>query len=110
MRRKFGLPLNRILIAFVGNFEQRKGALRVVEAIQDIKGVSGIFVGSGEEAPKGDNVIVFKYKSKVRYRKKTGHRQIYTTLAIDSINPAGAVSEKPKKSRAREKEVTEDGA
>ena len=60
---------------------------------------------------KDDKVIVFKYKPKVRYRKKTGHRHIYTTLAIDSINPAGAVSEKPKRARrSTKKEVTEDGA
>jgi len=73
-----------------------------------IEGAKVTATSKGEA--KGDKVIVFKYKSKVRYRKKTGHRQFYTTLAIDSINPAGAVSEKPKKSRAREKEVTEDGA
>lgn len=60
---------------------------------------------------KGDKVVVFKYKSKVRYRKKAGHRQIYTTLAINSINPAGAASEKPKRSRrSTKKEVTQDGA
>jgi large subunit ribosomal protein L21 len=57
---------------------------------------------------KGDKVIVFKYKPKVRYRKKTGHRQLYTTLAIDSINTAG--SQKPKKRRASKKEVSQDGA
>ena len=34
---------------------------------------------------KGDKIIVFKYKPKVRYRKKTGHRQTYTTLAIEQI-------------------------
>jgi len=30
-------------------------------------------------------VIVFKYKSKVRYRRKSGHRQPYTRLMIDEI-------------------------
>jgi large subunit ribosomal protein L21 len=34
---------------------------------------------------KGDKVTVFKYKPKVRYRKKTGHRQPYTKLAIEEI-------------------------
>ncbi|GAI56194.1 unnamed protein product, partial [marine sediment metagenome] len=38
---------------------------------------------------KGDKVTVFKYKSKVRYRKKTGHRQIYTTLSINEIIKPG---------------------
>ncbi len=30
-------------------------------------------------------VIVFKYKPKVRYRRKKGHRQSYTRLAINEI-------------------------
>jgi len=34
---------------------------------------------------KGDKVIVFKYKPKKRYRVKSGHRQKYTRLKIDSI-------------------------
>jgi large subunit ribosomal protein L21 len=35
---------------------------------------------------KGPKVIVFKYKPKKRYRVKTGHRQKYTRLQIDSIS------------------------
>ena len=39
---------------------------------------------------KGKKVIVFKYKPKVRYRRKIGHRQIHTRLLIDDIVvPAG---------------------
>jgi large subunit ribosomal protein L21 len=34
---------------------------------------------------KAKKIIVFKYKPKVRYRKKTGHRQLYTRLSIDEI-------------------------
>ena len=30
-------------------------------------------------------ITVFKYKSKTRYRKKMGHRQIYTRIAIKEI-------------------------
>jgi large subunit ribosomal protein L21 len=30
-------------------------------------------------------VVVFKYKPKVRYRRKLGHRQHYTRLLIDEI-------------------------
>ena len=30
-------------------------------------------------------VIVFKYKNKIRYRRKRGHRQPYTRLSIDQI-------------------------
>jgi large subunit ribosomal protein L21 len=34
---------------------------------------------------KGKKLIIFKYKSKVRYRKRTGHRQHYTKLLVDEI-------------------------
>lgn len=34
---------------------------------------------------KGDKIIVFKYKPKVRYRRKRGHRQIYTRVLIEKI-------------------------
>ena len=34
---------------------------------------------------KGEKIIVFKYKPKVHYRRKTGHRQIYTRLVIKEI-------------------------
>lgn len=34
---------------------------------------------------KGPKIVVFKYRPKKRYRVKTGHRQQYTRLMIDSI-------------------------
>ena len=34
---------------------------------------------------KKAKVLVFKYKPKVRYRRKKGHRQPYTRLAIKEI-------------------------
>lgn len=34
---------------------------------------------------KAKKVIVFKYRAKERYRVKTGHRQQYTRLLVDSI-------------------------
>ncbi len=59
---------------------------------------------------KGKKVIVFKYKPKVRYRKKTGHRQLYTRLSIDKIIGPEAVQKGPaKKARSRKKEVKESG-
>ena len=39
---------------------------------------------------KDAKVLVFKYKRKVRYRRKKGHRQPYTRLHITSISHAGA--------------------
>jgi large subunit ribosomal protein L21 len=34
---------------------------------------------------KGPKIVVFRYRPKKRYRVKTGHRQQYTRLKIDSI-------------------------
>ncbi len=34
---------------------------------------------------RGKKLIVFKYKAKTRYRKKTGHRQDYTRVAVKDI-------------------------
>lgn len=38
---------------------------------------------------KGPKVVIFKYKPKIRYRVKKGHRQQYTQLRIDSILTGG---------------------
>lgn len=39
---------------------------------------------------RGRKIIVMKYKSKAHYRRKTGHRQDFTELRIESIAaPAG---------------------
>jgi large subunit ribosomal protein L21 len=35
---------------------------------------------------KGQKLVVFKYKAKKRYRRKTGHRQNLTRIAITEIN------------------------
>jgi large subunit ribosomal protein L21 len=37
---------------------------------------------------KGPKIVVFRYKPKKRIRVKTGHRQQYTRLRIDSIEMA----------------------
>ncbi len=60
---------------------------------------------------KAKKIIVLKYKPKVRYRKKTGHRQLYTRLSIDEIIKPEATQGEPKqKVRRRKKEVIESGA
>ncbi len=35
--------------------------------------------------PRGEKLIIFRFKSKVRYRRKTGHRQALTRLRITDI-------------------------
>ena len=53
------------------------------------------------EQGKSRKIIVFRYKSKVRERRKTGHRQPYTRLLIkEIIKPGGKVSKKTAKAKA----------
>src|SRR5690242_19047728 len=37
------------------------------------------------EHGRGEKIVVFRYKSKVRYRRKTGHRQALTRVRITDI-------------------------
>ncbi len=55
-----------------------------------VEGAKGMATAMGEG--RGKKVIVFKFKAKTRYRKKRGHRQWFTTLAIKDIVVAGAGS------------------
>ena len=34
---------------------------------------------------KGPKLTIFRYKPKIRYRRKTGHRQNYTRVKIEEI-------------------------
>jgi len=36
---------------------------------------------------KGKKIIVFRYKPGQRYRRKQGHRQLYTRLLVNAITP-----------------------
>lgn len=66
-------------------------------------------LATATEETKNKKVIVFKYKPKVRYRKKTGHRQIHTKLTIDKISQAGSEKAPKKKTRPSKKEVIRSG-
>ena len=47
------------------------------------------------EHGKGRKVVNFKYKAKVRYRRKRGHRQGYTRLAVQEIRLGDLVATAP---------------
>jgi large subunit ribosomal protein L21 len=55
--------------------------------------VSGASVSGtvlGEEL--GPKLVIFKFKQKVKYRRRTGHRQHLTLVRIDEINAQGGSS------------------
>ena len=47
--------------------------------------VTGKIVGE----TKGPKVLVFRYRNKTRYRKRTGHRQKYSSVEISGIKLGG---------------------
>ncbi|MFA6550999.1 MAG: 50S ribosomal protein L21 [Patescibacteria group bacterium] len=64
--------------------------LLIADASGEIKEIGAPSLGekvSAEilETAKGKKVTVVKYKSKVRYRRKIGHRQIFTKVKIAKI-------------------------
>ena len=69
-------------------------------------------VGTITEQGKEAKIIVFKMKRRKKYRKKQGHRQLFTRVRIDQIELDGQKGRKPKaektqKAVTKEKEITE---
>lgn len=63
-------------VLMVGGDEPRIGNPTVADAR-----VRAEIVGEA----RGEKIVVFKYKNKKRYRRRTGHRQDYTRLVIREI-------------------------
>ena len=80
---------------------------KVTVGTPTIEGAKVIATSQGDS--KGEKIIVFKYKAKVRYRRKQGHRQPLTRLVIDQIVSSEVTPSEPKRVRRRKKEVTKSG-
>lgn len=93
------IELDRVLLIADGN--------KVTVGTPTIDGAKVIATSQGEG--KDEKIIVFKYKPKVRYRRKTGHRQLYTRLVIDKIVEPEAAKTR-KKVSSRKEEVIKSGA
>jgi glycosyltransferase involved in cell wall biosynthesis len=57
MRKKYKLPADLKLVAFVGRFLPHKGPLRVLEAVKNLANVGVLFIGNGPQEPIGSSVI-----------------------------------------------------
>ncbi len=58
---------------------------------------------------RGPKILVMKYKPRIRYRKRQGHRQYYTRVKIEEIVfPNGKKSAKPKEEKAPEPAKSEE--
>lgn len=69
------IELNEVLL--IGDTDDIKVGTPLVEGAR----VRAEVLGS----EKGDKIIVFKYRNKKRYRRRTGHRQKYTRIKINEI-------------------------
>lgn len=56
-REKFGLPAEQPVIAFTGQFIERKGPFRVLEAIRSMPEVGAFFLGYGPQEPQSPQVL-----------------------------------------------------
>jgi len=56
----------------------------------------------------GPKLVIFKFKQKVKYRRRTGHRQHLTRLRIDAINPNGDAKKAAAKKPATQAEADAD--
>jgi len=70
------LDLDRVLLVAGNGDQARIGSPGIEGAVVRAEVVEHI---------RGEKIIVFRYKSKVRYRRKTGHRQSLTRLRITDI-------------------------
>ena len=57
-RAQLGLPPDRFLVGAAGNFLEKKGIVRVGQAIEGLEGVAGVFAGSGPVPPTASNMAL----------------------------------------------------
>jgi large subunit ribosomal protein L21 len=70
--------------------------------------ISGVKVGTTVIGHvKGPKLVIFKYEPKKRIRKKTGHRQEYTRLLVNSIEFEGKTAETETSKSINEKPIAE---
>jgi large subunit ribosomal protein L21 len=85
------VDLGRVLLV-VGD----DGAVTVGNPAVDNVRVAAEIVAHGRAA----KILVFKYKPKVNYRRRQGHRQPYTRVRVVTIGAPGEVPEAPSSAEA----------
>ena len=86
------LEVNRLAVE-VGKQVQFDEVLLISDAGNTMVGspivADAMVLATAIEHARGEKLIVFKYKSKKRYRHRRGHRQELTVFTIDDIVSAG---------------------
>jgi glycosyltransferase involved in cell wall biosynthesis len=72
MRRKYDLPDNEVLVAFVGAYIERKGPNRVLEAIKGLDNVGVLLIGDG---------AMELNSNQIRYKQRISHEELPQLLS-----------------------------
>ena len=56
-RKRLGIDADQFVVAFVGDFNERKGSARLSQAIDRLDDVYSIFIGVGDKTPSCRNVL-----------------------------------------------------
>ncbi|MCA9506602.1 MAG: glycosyltransferase family 4 protein, partial [Myxococcales bacterium] len=75
-RAILGLPQDRPVVVFVGHFIERKGPLRVLEAIRAHPEAGAVFIGDGPQRPSGPQVL---------FAGSVAHDEIPTWLSAGDV-------------------------
>ena len=107
------LEVNRLPVE-VGKQVQFEEVLLISDAANTMVGTplveNAMVLATATEQGRGEKLIVFKYKSKKRYRHRRGHRQELTIFTIDDIVADGKsllTGEAPKFQQEEEEPVVE---
>jgi large subunit ribosomal protein L21 len=105
------LEVNRLPVE-VGSQLQLKDVLLISDANTTMIGTplveNAMVLATATRQARGEKLIVFKYKSKKRYRHRRGHRQELTVLTIDDIVANGKSLITGEAPRTRDQEVSEE--
>ena len=80
IREKYGLSKEDFIVAFVGAFNNRKGSLRVSEAIDKVGGVKSFFIGS-----QGESELLEPTCEGILYKGRLPHEVIPDYLNMADI-------------------------
>ena len=105
------LEVNRLPVE-AGSQLQLKDVLLISDANTTMIGTplveNAMVLATATRQARGEKLIVFKYKSKKRYRHRRGHRQELTVLTIDDIVADGKSLITGEAPRTRDQEVSEE--
>ena len=87
LREKYGYAKEDFIIAFVGAFNERKGSVRVADAINKVGGVKSFFIGgAGESAladPQCDGIL---FKGKLPHEQIPDYLNMADIFVLPTLN------------------------